>query len=112
MDSKHTLDLKIPFPNKNAAEIAYRTLTVDEEPQRSTTKVDVSVKDNFLCVKFSADISSEPKMDAASQLKKLRVAVNHWLDSLSLVCETMAEFGDPSANMPEPSCAITGNVTA
>ncbi|KAM7541937.1 hypothetical protein Aperf_G00000015540 [Anoplocephala perfoliata] len=107
----HVLNLRIPFPNKPAAEVAYRTLAVDEEPLRSTTKVFLSVDDNVLCVKFTADISSEPKMDALSQMKKLRISINHWLDSLSLICETMAEFGDPSSDMSEPSCAITGRVT-
>lgn len=107
---QHFLNIRIPFPNKPAAEIAYRTLIVDDEPQRSTTNVALSVEDNILCVKFTSDISDEPKMDALSQMKKLRVSVNHWFDSLCLICETMAEFGDPPADMPEPICAITGKV--
>nr|CDS31949.1 nuclear migration protein nudc [Hymenolepis microstoma] len=109
---QHVLNIRIPFPNKPASEIAYRTLTVDDEPQRSTTNVSLSVEDNILCINFIADISDEPKMDALSQLKKLRVSVNHLLDSVCLICETMAEFGDPPADMPEPVCAITGKIMA
>ncbi|VDN99166.1 unnamed protein product [Rodentolepis nana] len=100
--TQHVLNIRIPFPNKPASEIAYRTLIVDDEPHRSTTNVSLSVKDNILCMNFTADISDEPKMDSLSQMKKLRVSVNHWLDSVSLICETMAEFGDPPADMPEP----------
>lgn len=107
---QHVLNLRIAFPNKPAAEIAFRTLAVDEEPLRSTTNVLLSVDDNILCAKFTADISNEPKMDAHSQMKKLRISINHWLESLSLICETMAEFGDPPSNMPEPSIAITGRL--
>uniref|UniRef100_A0A5K3FMD0 L antigen family member 3 n=1 Tax=Mesocestoides corti TaxID=53468 RepID=A0A5K3FMD0_MESCO len=110
--TQHVLTVKIPFPNKPAADIAYCTLMVDDEPQRSTTIVNISVDGNILCAQFSADFSNEHKFDAISQLKKLRISVNHWLDSLSLICETMAEFGDPPADMPEPTRAITGNVNA
>lgn len=109
--NKHIIILQIPFPNKNAALIAYRTLSVDKGPGRSTTSVVLSTKNNILCAKFEVSFSNNPKQDAVSQLKKLRISMNHWINSLSLVCETMAEFGDPSADMPEPTRAINGDLT-
>ena len=104
------LIVRVPFPNKSAAEIAYRTLTVDDEPQRASTSVQLFVENTILGAKFMAGIENGSKMDPISQLKKLRVTINHWLESLSLICETLSEFGDPSADMPNPTCAITGDV--
>ncbi|KAH9280003.1 hypothetical protein ECG_06573 [Echinococcus granulosus] len=106
---QQALKVRVPFPTKSAAEIAFRSLRVDAEPQRSTVSVQLSVEENFLCAKFTADTLFESNLDSISQLKKLRITINHWLDSIFLICETMAEFGDPPADMPEPMCAITGN---
>lgn len=109
---QHELNVRVPFSTKSAAEIAFRALKADPEPQRSTVSVQISVEQSFLCAKFTADASLELGLDAISQLKKLRVTVNHWLDSISLIYATMAEFGDPPGDAPEPMHAITGRVDA
>ncbi len=106
----HTLVLRVPFPSKQSAEIALRTLDVDSPPPRSTVTTDVHVDNNDLVANFSAQISDEPRCDAISQLKKLRISIGSWMSSLQLACETLAEFGDPPVDSPLPNRAISGKI--
>jgi len=74
----------VPFPTAREAEIAYNTLTVDEEPKRSTVLRKISLTGNALQINFSA-----------KEARQLRVSCNSFLDHLILVTKTMEEFGPP-----------------
>ncbi|XP_053668297.1 uncharacterized protein LOC128718702 [Anopheles marshallii] len=76
--------LKIPFPTKRHAEIAYEVLRVDSEPKRSFINKLIKLEENILLLEL-----------AGEQAKNVRVAVSSSCDSLILCCETLNQFGAP-----------------
>lgn len=74
--------LKIPFPTRREAEIAYDVLRVDSEPKRSFIGKSFKLEDNQLLVEFRG----EPA-------KTIRVGVGSFFDALILCCETIEQFG-------------------
>ncbi|XP_041366042.1 uncharacterized protein LOC121381028 [Gigantopelta aegis] len=79
-----SIDIKIPFPSERCAEIAYRSLNVDQEPKRGGVKRTLVFAENMLHVHFEA-----------SEARKLRVSVNSFMDHVILVTNTMDQFGPP-----------------
>ncbi|KAL7059471.1 hypothetical protein AAHC03_013081 [Spirometra sp. Aus1] len=102
--------IEIPFPNQTAALVAYRALAVDPPPPRSTVNIEFFVRDNLIVAEFSPALASA-EANSLSQLKKLRIAVSSWLDLVFLTCETMAVFGHPPPDMPEPDLALSGKLS-
>eukprot|EP00729_Bicosta_minor_P012040 gene12040-28245_t len=80
--SMPTFSVDVPFPTARLAEIAYKTLSVDREPHKNSTKT-MSVADKVLSMRIETIES-----------KVLRVAVGNFLDMLALTLETMDSF-DP-----------------
>jgi len=76
----------LPFHSAKEAEIAYNTLRVDKEPPRGGCVKSLSTDGAQLRVTFTA---SEPR--------KLRVAVNSFFDLMTLVVETIHQFGPPTS---------------
>lgn len=75
----HSLTLTIPFLTPDLAHIAQRTLSVDSElssPSELTRQL--TVTDSSLVAHFDSQ-----------SLRKLRVTVNGFLDSLTLITETI-----------------------
>ncbi|KAG5835276.1 hypothetical protein ANANG_G00271830 [Anguilla anguilla] len=70
--------------NEYPANIALRSLLPDREPRKGGISKDLSVSDNAMSVKWTAD-----------EARILRVSVGSFLDHLALVLETMEEFGPP-----------------
>ncbi|XP_062121554.1 uncharacterized protein LOC133835575 [Drosophila sulfurigaster albostrigata] len=83
--------LRLPFDTPQHAEIAYRVLSVDQEPRRNFVRKTLSLEENVLVVQFSAD-----------QVKNLRTAISSFFECLLLCQDTIRLFGDdgtqPSAN--------------
>lgn len=82
LSSHFRANIEVPFPTVREAEIAYNTLSVDEEPKRSAVHRELSTSENILKVNFTAQ-----------EAKHLRVACNSFLDHLILVMNTIDEFG-------------------
>ncbi|XP_028274174.1 L antigen family member 3-like isoform X1 [Parambassis ranga] len=76
--------LDVPFPSSREATIALRSLSPDKEPRKGGITKQLTVTDNLLSVRWSAD-----------EARILRVSVNSFLDHLTLVIETMDMFGPP-----------------
>jgi len=70
------------FPSARLALVAYDALRVDPQPARSGVTRTLRLKGEDLL---------EAKLEAA-EAKRLRVALNGYLDALALVAETMQEF--------------------
>ncbi|KAK6166232.1 hypothetical protein SNE40_022979 [Patella caerulea] len=85
MTDNNIADLNIPFPSKTEADIAYGTLSVDQEPKRGGVKRSLRVEDCILKVHFEA-----------KEIRTLRVSVNSFMDYLLLVLQTIQKFGPPS----------------
>ncbi|KAF7987736.1 hypothetical protein HCN44_003599 [Aphidius gifuensis] len=85
----NNLDVKIsvPFPSSREADIAYQVLKVDAEPKRSGVKKIISVDNNILKVNF-----------IGTEARKVRVGLTSFFDNLTLVSETMKEFGPPESS--------------
>ncbi|KAF6019422.1 hypothetical protein EB796_022269 [Bugula neritina] len=77
-----TANVCIPFFTDKDAEIAYNTLRVDKEPPRGGCVKTLSVEGKNLNISYTA---TDPK--------KLRVGINSFMDSLTLVIETIQMFG-------------------
>lgn len=88
---KYVMDIKVPFPSSRYAEIAYNTLRVDKEPKRGGCRKSLFLNNNELHVTL-----------AANEARTLRVASNSFLDFLTLVSETMEQFGPPVARNEVP----------
>ncbi|XP_052888882.1 EKC/KEOPS complex subunit LAGE3 [Anopheles moucheti] len=84
LTSNIAVTLKIPFPTKREAEIAYDVLRVDTEPKRSFINKLIKLEENILRL----DLTGE-------QAKNVRVAVSSACDSILLCCETLNQFGAP-----------------
>ncbi|XP_056008370.1 EKC/KEOPS complex subunit LAGE3-like [Ostrea edulis] len=83
-EEKLKVDLSVPFPSEEEAQIAHGTLSVDAEPKRGGVKKQLTVNGNMLNVHFE---SLEARM--------MRVGVNSFFDHLNLVIQTMEQFGPP-----------------
>ncbi|XP_077996211.1 EKC/KEOPS complex subunit Lage3-like [Glandiceps talaboti] len=77
-------ELKVPFPTSREAEIALHTLSVDQEPRKGQVSKKLAVKGTILQVNITA-----------AEARLLRVAVNSFIDHLSLVVQTIDQFGPP-----------------
>ncbi|CAH8666071.1 unnamed protein product [Heterobilharzia americana] len=92
---EHRVSVCISFDSPNAAAVALRSLSVDPPPPRSTVKEQLKQDACNLICTFSAPITPDNKNQ---QLRKLRIAVNSWLDLVTLVSETISAFGTIDAN--------------
>lgn len=81
----YEVSIKIPFPSKRSAEIAYDVLRIDEEPKRSSITKALDLEDNILLINLSGD-----------QAKNVRVALTSFFEAIILCCETMEQFGPPT----------------
>ncbi|KAI9008877.1 CTAG/Pcc1 family [Phycomyces nitens] len=77
----HKLNLEIPFPNERLAIIAKRVLSVDKELKTDQVKRTVDTAGKTLTVCFEC-----------TSTKMLRVAVNSFLEMLTMVTKTMDQF--------------------
>ncbi|XP_023308534.2 uncharacterized protein LOC111690300 [Lucilia cuprina] len=73
--------LKIPFETSRHAEIAFRVLSVDQEPRRNFVSKDLRLVENNIEVHFIAD-----------QVKNLRTAITSFFESLLLCTDTIKAF--------------------
>ncbi|XP_015116891.1 EKC/KEOPS complex subunit LAGE3 [Diachasma alloeum] len=78
------VSISVPFPTGREAEIAYKVLNVDSEPRRSGVEKVLGVDGNVLNAKFTGE-----------EARKVRVGLTSFFDSLTLVTQTMSEFGPP-----------------
>lgn len=74
-------NLTIPFESDKHSNIAYNSLRVDPEPNKSNCTKSFKVDGENLIIEVKA-----------KSLKQLRVSVNHILDLLLLVIETINKF--------------------
>lgn len=81
----YEVSIKIPFPTRRQAEVAYDVLRVDEEPRRGGVFKTLSLEDSKLIVYFSGE-----------QAKNVRVGMTSFFESLILCCETLDQFGSPT----------------
>nr|CAH8874488.1 unnamed protein product [Trichobilharzia regenti] len=86
---EHSLSVRVSFDNPNTAAVALRSLSVDPPPPRSTVKEQLKQDGSSLICTFTAPITPS---DRNKQLRKLRIAVNSWLDLVTLVSETISAF--------------------
>lgn len=84
------VSLKIPFPSRREAEIAYDVLRIDNEPKRSFIEKSLKLQDNQLLVEFNGQ-----------HAKNVRVGVTSFFESLLLCCETLDQFGPPTSEKYE-----------
>uniref|UniRef100_A0A182P0T6 L antigen family member 3 n=1 Tax=Anopheles epiroticus TaxID=199890 RepID=A0A182P0T6_9DIPT len=92
--------IKIPFPSKREAEIAYDVLRVDSEPKRSFIQKTIKLEENNLLLQL-----------AGEQAKNVRVGVTSFCELLLLCCETLQQFDMPEHTpAPTPGRAIYGFV--
>ncbi|XP_047364301.1 EKC/KEOPS complex subunit Lage3 isoform X2 [Vespa velutina] len=72
------------FATTREADVVYQVLRVDKEPPRSGVIKKIEQKDNQLQISFSS-----------TEVRKLRVGITSFFDSLTLVTETIQQFGPP-----------------
>lgn len=75
----------MPFETPHLAEIAYKVLSVDQEPRRNFVQKTLSLDSDVLVVHFEAD-----------QVKNLRTAITSFFESLLLCQDTIKHFGGSS----------------
>ncbi|XP_020810936.1 EKC/KEOPS complex subunit PCC1 [Drosophila serrata] len=73
--------IKVPFETPRLAEIAYKVLSVDQEPRRNFVKKTLSLDGDVLVVTFKAD-----------QVKNLRTAITSFFECLLLCQDTIKQF--------------------
>lgn len=73
--------LNIPFESTKHAEVAYKVLSVDQEPRRNFVSKDLRLVEDCIEVHFSAD-----------QVKNLRTAITSFFESLLLCKDTIKSF--------------------
>ncbi|VDP58323.1 unnamed protein product [Schistosoma curassoni] len=78
VSDEHCLSVSVSFDNPSFAEVAMRSLSVDPSPPRSTVKEQLNQKGSDLICTFFAPVSVSNRNQ---QLRKLRIAVNSWLDN-------------------------------
>ena len=81
LDISSCVQLSVPFPSTRHAEITYNTLRIDREPRRGGCSKELLLDGNKLVVNFRA-----------KEARFLRVAVNSFLEFLTLVAETIEQF--------------------
>ncbi|XP_035723705.1 EKC/KEOPS complex subunit Lage3-like isoform X2 [Vespa mandarinia] len=74
------------FATTREADVVYQVLRVDKEPPRSGVIKKIEQKDNQLQISFSS-----------TEVRKLRVGITSFFDSLTLVTETIQQFGPPES---------------
>ncbi|KAI4483354.1 hypothetical protein M0802_013471 [Mischocyttarus mexicanus] len=79
-------EFTIPFATEREANVVYQVLRVDKEPPRSGVSKKINQKDNVLLVSFSG-----------TEIRKVRVGITSFFDSLTLVTETIEQFGPPES---------------
>ncbi|XP_041781421.1 EKC/KEOPS complex subunit LAGE3 [Anopheles merus] len=84
------VSIKIPFPTKREAEIAYDVLRVDSEPKRSFVHKTITLEENHLLLRLGGE-----------QAKNVRVGVTSFCELLLLCCETLDQFGPPKSDRYE-----------
>uniref|UniRef100_A0A182JQB8 L antigen family member 3 n=1 Tax=Anopheles christyi TaxID=43041 RepID=A0A182JQB8_9DIPT len=84
------VSIKIPFPTKREAEIAYDVLRVDSEPKRSFINKTIVLEENNLLLRLDGE-----------QAKNVRVGVTSFCELLLLCCETINQFGPPQSEKYE-----------
>ncbi|XP_017079763.1 uncharacterized protein LOC108113614 [Drosophila eugracilis] len=77
--------IRVPFDTPRLAEIAFKVLSVDQEPRRNFVQKTLSLDDDVLVVHFQAD-----------QVKNLRTAITSFFECLLLCQDTIKQFGDPT----------------
>ncbi|KAI9252146.1 CTAG/Pcc1 family [Sporodiniella umbellata] len=77
----NTITLEIPFSTERLASIAARVLDVDKELKPDQVKRTISTEENVLLVRFECYTT-----------KMLRVAVNSFIECLTMVTRTMEAF--------------------
>lgn len=82
MSGNHQLTINVPLPSSELAQVCYGSLSVDTEPVRGGCSKTFIVEDNHLNVTFEA-----------TEARILRVSVGHFFELLSLVIETIEQFG-------------------
>ncbi|KAJ8286374.1 hypothetical protein GJAV_G00037960 [Gymnothorax javanicus] len=82
--SRLEFSLLVPFPSTREANIALQSLLPDREPRKGGISKELSVVENSMSVKWTAD-----------EARILRVSVGSFLNHLALVLETMEQFGPP-----------------
>ncbi|XP_033162835.1 uncharacterized protein LOC117142763 [Drosophila mauritiana] len=75
--------IRVPFATPRLAEIAYKVVSVDQEPRRNFVKKTLSLENDVLVVHFQAD-----------QVKSLRTAITSFFECLLLLQDTINQFGD------------------
>ncbi|ORX82643.1 transcription factor Pcc1 [Anaeromyces robustus] len=80
---EHQLSIKIPFPEKKYAEIAARTLNVDNELKQDIIERTITTDKNVLIINFES-----------SNAKSLRTSTQNIMELLALITKTMGEFND------------------
>ncbi|KAM7360891.1 threonyl-carbamoyl synthesis 6 [Cochliomyia hominivorax] len=73
--------LKIPFESIRHAEIAYRVLSVDQEPRRNFVSKNLRLVDDCIEVHVTTD-----------QIKNLRTAITSFFENLLLCKDTIKTF--------------------
>ncbi|XP_078286311.1 L antigen family member 3-like [Rhinoraja longicauda] len=84
-DDRLHFNLSVPFPSVREAQIALGSLSPDSEPRKGGISKTLSVQGCTLKGRWEAH-----------EARILRVSVGSFLDNLSLVLETMDQFGPPS----------------
>ncbi|ALC46731.1 CG42498, partial [Drosophila busckii] len=79
--------IRVPFDTPKYAEIAYRVLSVDQEPRRNFVQKTLSLESDVLVVHFKAD-----------QVKNLRTAITSFFECLLLCQDTIKQFGETEEN--------------
>lgn len=73
----------MPFDTPEHAKIAFRVLSVDQEPRRNFVQKSLRLEDDVLVVHFIAD-----------QVKNLRTAITSFFECLLLCQDTIKLFGE------------------
>ena len=74
-------ELKIPFASADYAQIAFNTLSVDNEPRKELIRKKLDINKEVLTVNWTA-----------KEARILRVSINSFLDHLNSVLETIQLF--------------------
>ncbi|XP_035723704.1 EKC/KEOPS complex subunit LAGE3-like isoform X1 [Vespa mandarinia] len=82
----YKVEFSIAFATTREADVVYQVLRVDKEPPRSGVIKKIEQKDNQLQISFSS-----------TEVRKLRVGITSFFDSLTLVTETIQQFGPPES---------------
>ena len=85
MNDELKAELTIPFSCIEHAQIAFNTLSVDQEPRKDLIKKVISLNKTHCQVQVAW---------TAKEARILRVSLNSFLDHLNSVIETIQQFSD------------------